>query len=45
MNIIKTLENRYISLEPKQKLEQAPLKKQIFNTNKIGQHVEDFGEQ
>ena len=45
MNIIKMLENRYISLEPKQKLEQVPLKKQIFNMNKIELQVEDFREQ
>ena len=43
MNIIKTIENRYLSLELKQNLEQAPLKKQIFNKNEIGLHVEEFG--
>ena len=39
------IEDRHISLELKQKLEQNPLKNQIFNRNKIGLHVEDFGEQ
>ena len=45
MNIIKMLENKYISLEPNQKLEQAPVKKQILNTNKIVLNVEYLGAQ
>ena len=45
MNIIKTQENVFISLKPRPRMEQAQEKRQIFNMQNIGLHMDNFGDE